>query len=121
MPALPPCAPLTGVLVACLAAAEEKNPVCVAQPLLSHLLHQPMEATIESAPCIREPHMLAPRMVLQTKLMSCMGGTYAAMFNYQTIQLILLKIIQLKLACSVVSTGEVVSRIQRETTKMITI
>ena len=45
--------------------------------------------------------MLTPRMVLQTKLMSCMGGTtYAAMFNYQTIQLVLLKIIQLKLACS---------------------
>jgi len=41
MPALPPCGPLTGVLVACLAAAEEKNPVCVAQPLLSRLLHQP--------------------------------------------------------------------------------
>ena len=32
---------LTGVLVACLAAAEEKNQVCVAQPLLSRLLHQP--------------------------------------------------------------------------------
>jgi len=40
MPALPPCGPLTGVLVACLAAAEEKNPVYVAQPL-SRLLHQP--------------------------------------------------------------------------------
>lgn len=35
--------------------------------------------------------MLTPRMVLQTKLMSCMGGTYAAMFHYQIIQLILLK------------------------------
>ena len=38
MPALPPCAPLTDALIACLAAAEEKNPVWVAQPLLSPLL-----------------------------------------------------------------------------------
>ena len=63
--------------------------------------------------------MLAPRMVLQTKLMSCMGGTYAAMFNYQTIQLILLKNHSVKVV--MLSTCEVVRRIQRETTKMITI
>ena len=63
--------------------------------------------------------MLAPRMVLQTKLMSCMGGTYAAMFNYQIIQLILLKNLSVKVV--MLSTGEVVRRIQRETTKMITI
>ena len=63
--------------------------------------------------------MLTPRMVLQTKLMSCMGGTYAAMFHYQIIQLILLKNLSVKVV--MLSTGEVVRRIQRETTKMITI
>ena len=63
--------------------------------------------------------MLTPRMVLQTKLMSCMGGTYAAMFHYQIIQLILLKNHSVKVV--MLSTGEVVRRIQRETTKMITI